>query len=64
MRLEFSSDTNFRQFKTDVELADLLNEVDWGDGDAVVDSSEADVLDIARRYGAVIEDADDEDTED
>ena len=61
VKLGFSSDTNFQQFQTDVEDAGLRDEVDWDDGEVVVDSSEAEVLDIARRYGAVIEDEEPED---
>lgn len=60
IKLEFSSDTNFQQFQIDVEAAGLWDDVDWAE--ETVDPGAADVLDIARRYGAVIEE--DEEAED
>ena len=60
--LEFPSGTNLQQFLRDVEERGNIHAVtehDIPDGaDAVVDSSEDDVLRLARLYGAIETDAD------
>lgn len=61
VKLGFGSDTNFQQFQQDVERAGLWDEVDWAEES--VDPGAVEVLEIARRYGAVIGD-EDEDAED